>query len=113
MRLRSAVDRLNRADVRQSLAAKGTRLTRLRARLESAGASIIPREREKLSIAVRGLESLSPLAVLGRGYAIAFNESGGIIKRSADVSPGDRLRVRVNEGDIACRVTNNQRGDRE
>ena len=113
MRLRSAVDRLNRADVRQSLAAKGTRLTRLRARLENAGASIIPREREKLSVAVRGLESLSPLAVLGRGYAIAFNESGGIIKRSADVSPGDRLRVRVNEGDIACRVTNNQGGDGE
>jgi exodeoxyribonuclease VII large subunit len=113
MRLRSVVERLNRADVRQSLAAKGTRLARLRARLESAGASISPRERERLSVAARGLESLSPLAVLGRGYAIAFDESGGVIKRSADVSPGDYIRVRVNEGDIACTVTNNQGGDRE
>jgi len=75
--------------------------------LERAGASITPREREKLSIAVRGLESLSPLAVLGRGYAIAFNESGGIIKRPTDVSEGDRLKVRVSEGDIACRVIDN------
>jgi exodeoxyribonuclease VII large subunit len=52
-----------------------------------------------------GLESLSPLAVLGRGYAIAFNEMGAIVKRAADVAEGDRLRVRVDDGEIGCKVT--------
>ena len=108
MRLRAVVERLNEADVRRSLAMRAARLARLRARLERAGASITPREREKLSVAARGLESLSPLAVLGRGYAIAFNERGGVIKRAADVSEGDRLKVRVSEGDIPCTVTGNE-----
>jgi exodeoxyribonuclease VII large subunit len=113
MRLRSVVERLNQADVRQALAVKAARLAGLGARLDRVGASVIPREREKLSVAVRGLESLSPLAVLGRGYAIAFSKNGGIIKRAADVSVGDRIRVRVNEGDIACTVTNNRGGEGE
>src|SRR5262249_50232067 len=108
MRLRAVVERLNEADVRRSLAMRAARLARLRARLERAGASITPREREKLSVAARGLESLSPLAVLGRGYAIAFNERGGVIKPAGDVSEGDRLKVRVSEGDIPCTVTGNE-----
>ena len=55
-----------------------------------------------LILAAGKLNSLSPLAVLGRGYAIAFDGHGKVIKRAADVASGDRLRVRVNEGDIDC-----------
>jgi exodeoxyribonuclease VII large subunit len=55
-----------------------------------------------VSIAAGKLNSLSPLAVLGRGYAIAFDADGRVIKRASDVAAGDRLRVRVNEGDIDC-----------
>jgi exodeoxyribonuclease VII large subunit len=104
MQLRVVANRLHEADVRRALAVRSSRLARLRARLERAGASITPREREKLSVAVRGLESLSPLAVLARGYAITFNTRGEIIKRAADVARGDRLRVRVDQGEIGCRV---------
>jgi exodeoxyribonuclease VII large subunit len=104
MRLRSVAERLRRSDVRQALAMRSARLARLRARLERAGASIIPRERERFSVAARALESLSPLAVLARGYAIAFNEKREVIKRAADVRSGDMLRVRVHEGEIGCRV---------
>src|SRR5262249_5316067 len=110
--LRSAAERLQKADVRRALAARAGRLAVLRRRLDRAGASITPREREKLSVAVRGLESLSPLAVLGRGYAIAFNENDEVIKRAADVAEGDRLRVRVNDGEIHCRVQDNRSDDR-
>jgi exodeoxyribonuclease VII large subunit len=104
MQLRSVAERLREADVRRALAMRASQLARLRARLERAAASIIPREREKLSVAARGLDSLSPLAVLARGYAIAFNERREVIKRAADVRPGDKLGVRVHVGEIVCTV---------
>jgi exodeoxyribonuclease VII large subunit len=110
MRLRSVAERLRQADVRRALAVKGSRLARLRARLERAGASIIPREQEKLSVAARGLDSLSPLAVLARGYAIAFNERREVIKRAADVRPGDNLSVRVHDGEIGCKAVDYRPG---
>lgn len=67
------------------------------ARLARAGAS--------LSHAVGRLDSLSPLAVLGRGYAIVWRvEAGSILRRAADAAPGDRLRVRVAEGELLAEV---------
>jgi len=51
------------------------------------------------------LESLSPLAVLGRGYAVCWNEERTAIVRSAgSVAPGDRVHVTLADGEIDCRV---------
>jgi exodeoxyribonuclease VII large subunit len=51
------------------------------------------------------LDALSPLRVLERGYAIAIHESTGRAVRSeAEVKQGDRLRVRVFEGEIHAKV---------
>jgi len=51
------------------------------------------------------LDALSPLAVLGRGYAVCWNEDRTSIIRSARaVGPGDGVRVTLAEGEIACRV---------
>ena len=51
------------------------------------------------------LDALSPLAVLGRGYALCWNDARtGIIRSSASVSPGDRVRVTLAEGELGCRV---------
>ena len=45
------------------------------------------------------LDSLSPLAVLARGYALARRErDGAILRRASDVGPGDRLRIRLAPG---------------
>jgi exodeoxyribonuclease VII large subunit len=53
------------------------------------------------------LEDLSPLAILGRGFAVCYDESGERVLRSAaDVSPGDRVRVRLAEGALGCMVEN-------
>jgi exodeoxyribonuclease VII large subunit len=45
---------------------------------------------------------MSPLAVLGRGYAIAFDRPGRVIKRADDVKSGEALRVRVDDGEMDC-----------
>ena len=50
------------------------------------------------------LDALSPLKVLGRGYAMAQSEDGAILRDSAQVSPGDRIRVQLARGSLNCSV---------
>jgi exodeoxyribonuclease VII large subunit len=71
-------------------AALETRLARLRAAVEAYG------ER---------LHALSPLAVLGRGYAICrLPGDGAILKEASRVGPGDRVEVRLHRGRLDCAV---------
>ncbi|MBQ1211672.1 MAG: hypothetical protein IIX68_07715 [Clostridia bacterium] len=49
------------------------------------------------------LDALSPLKVLGRGYAIAYKE-GQPLRSVTDAKRGDRLAVRVEDGQIECEV---------
>jgi len=61
--------------------------------------------RSRLRLAAGKLDALSPLAVLSRGYAIVFKlPEERAVRRAADVVPGDRLRVRVQEGEFFSRV---------
>ena len=61
-------------------------------------------ERRAATLAAR-LDALSPLAVLGRGYALCWNEARtSIIRSPQQVRPGDRVHVRVAQGEIDCRV---------
>jgi exodeoxyribonuclease VII large subunit len=61
--------------------------------------------KSRLANAVARLDTLSPLAVLKRGYAIAKKvPSMEILKTSGEVSVGDRLELRLYEGELRCRV---------
>lgn len=52
------------------------------------------------------LDALSPLSVLGRGYALARRaDDGRIVRQSDDVAVGDDLDVQLAEGTIGVRVT--------
>ena len=58
-----------------------------------------------LSATVAKLESLSPLAVLGRGYAVCWNaDRTAIVRDAAHVQTGDRVRVTLAHGELACEV---------
>ena len=50
------------------------------------------------------LDALSPLAVLGRGYALARTESGKLVRRAKDTAPGDVLQLRLEDGEVRARV---------
>jgi exodeoxyribonuclease VII large subunit len=50
------------------------------------------------------LESLSPLKVLERGYALVFDASGKLIKSAEQVQVGDEITARVAKGEIKSRV---------
>lgn len=94
--------RLRDSDVRRGLIERRGALALLSERLKSAGRARVESGGEKLSVQAVRLDALSPLAVLGRGYAIAFDSEGRIVKRAADVSRGSRLRVRLGEGEVEC-----------
>jgi exodeoxyribonuclease VII large subunit len=67
---------------------------------------LLERKRQQLDRAAVQLEALSPLAVLARGYSIATSWPEGRVVRSArQVQRDDRLRVRLHEGSLDCRVT--------
>ncbi len=97
--------RLERRDARVVMAALAAAVARaddqLRARIMARHATAGARARE---LAGR-LDALSPLAVLGRGYAVCWNEARtSIIRSRAAVQPGDGVRVTLAEGEIGCRV---------
>jgi len=66
------------------------------------------------SIAAK-LESLSPLAVLARGYAVCWNgDRTTVIRDASKVAVGDSVTVTLQRGELACEVTERrpETGDR-
>jgi exodeoxyribonuclease VII large subunit len=51
------------------------------------------------------LESLSPLAILERGYALVFDSSGQLLKDAASVETGQQISARLARGQISAKVT--------
>jgi exodeoxyribonuclease VII large subunit len=49
--------------------------------------------------------ALSPTGVLLRGYSICRLPDGAVLRRVAEVAPGDALRVTVSDGDVQAEVT--------
>ncbi len=83
-----------------------TREARARVAAEAAIGRRLDRDRRRLSEAATRLDALSPLAVLGRGYALARRESDGrIVRAAADVALGDRIELRLASGQIGAEVT--------
>jgi len=95
-------NRLSEADIARALSARRGRLAVLSGKLDASALSMVRRNSEQLAVAAGKLDSLSPLAVLGRGYAIAFDARGSVIKRADDVSRGDRVHVKVSDGEMDC-----------
>ena len=62
------------------------------------------RERQRFGQLASKLDALSPLKVLGRGYAIPRKGDGGVVRSVSDVTPGDGLKLRVADGEISCQV---------
>ena len=96
---------LEQFDLRRRLGAIRARLIGVDGTLRGA---VVDRrhmaERQLQNCAAR-LESLSPLGVLGRGYAVCWNaDRTTVIRKASEVSEGDRVRVTLSEGELQCKV---------
>jgi exodeoxyribonuclease VII large subunit len=79
-------------------------LNLLSGRLVAAARAQLSQRREALGSCAAQLDALSPLAVLGRGYAIATREGVAVLS-SQELAPGDVVQVRVAHGSFGARVT--------
>lgn len=66
--------------------------------------AVINDKKTSLALNASRLDSLSPLATLSRGYAIALDSRGTVIKTAGDVQAGEDIEVVVSEGRIQCNV---------
>ena len=98
-RLRDASSRLAPA-LKDVVARLEVRLQRAALRLEQP----LPAARQRAEAALREqatrLDLLNPYAVLGRGYSITVGADGHVVRRAADVAPGDRVTTRLAEGEF-------------
>ena len=109
----------DRADVLVELAHLGTRLARGLAgrsgrvaerldrtfdRLTGTLERRLERHRHELSGLAGRLDALSPLKILERGYALARDEEGRVLKRVVQFPSGLRFRLRVTDGEVAARA---------
>jgi len=80
------------------------RLDRVRDRLTATVERRLERHRHELATLAGRLDALSPLRILERGYALARDGDGRVLKRVAQFPPGLRFRLRVTDGDVAARA---------
>jgi exodeoxyribonuclease VII large subunit len=104
--------RLDARDVRRQLAAMRARLAAADGRLTAAAQRRRDQARGRVTALAGRLDSLSPLAVLARGYAVCWNAARtAIVSRAAEVRTGDRVRVTLHEGELDCEVRGSHGSD--
>lgn len=64
----------------------------------------LSRHRQRLTALSAGLDAMSPLKVLGRGYAMVRSPGGEVVRRYDQVSPGEQVIVSLGEGALRCTV---------
>ncbi len=108
-RLLSLDRRLRGQDARLKLARSSHHALQLTTSLRSGLGAAIQVHEDRLRGLTARLGALSPLEVLGRGYAIVEGP-GGILRDAAAVSPGDPLNIRLGKGRLGATVESVQPG---
>ncbi|MBI3995429.1 MAG: exodeoxyribonuclease VII large subunit, partial [Nitrospirae bacterium] len=96
LRHRSPVERLYR------LATQARELTK---RFELQAGFYLRQKRNRIETLLTTMDSLSPLAILSRGYSITRKlPERTLLKEARGVDPGARVQVRLHQGSLICRV---------
>ena len=101
-----------RHDPRQQLAHARGHFDACRSRLDRTMERTIEAQRARLGALDAQFTSLSPLAVLDRGYALVLDARGSLVRSTRQVAPGEIVRTRLSDGTFTSRVesaTNQER----
>jgi exodeoxyribonuclease VII large subunit len=99
-----------RHDPRQQLGVARERLTVCRTHLDRTLERKVHESAAHLSALDARLHSLSPLAVLERGYALVIDAAGGVVRSTEQISAGDKVTTRLADGAFTSRVENVVKG---
>ena len=83
-------------------------LEMLRQRLEHAGTGVVQKNALRFQRTAAKLDALSPLKVLGRGYAMVTREDA-VVRSVTQLQPGDPVAVALSDGTVQCTVDAVQR----
>ncbi len=86
-------------------------LDHLQQRLGDLGGKTVSEHRKTFAGLAAALDAMSPLKVLGRGYAMVQTENGMIVKSWCDASAGTRVNVTLGEGGLTCTVDRPWKGE--
>ena len=106
--LRRGRERLEACSLPRQLAARRARLDVAGQRLDARWKAHQEARRAALGRSAGKLESLSPLGVLSRGYALAFRSDRRLVRTPQDAAIGDDLRLRLHQGALGVRVTSKE-----
>jgi len=81
------------------------RAAQLQARLERAARERIVRSEQRLALAQRALDAVSPLATVRRGFAIVKRADGTVLTDAATVAIGEQIEASLAHGSLTARVT--------
>ncbi len=111
---RLATDRLRTEHLTQRLQAhpptrrlqqQQLHLARLHGQLQSALTRQLDTHNRRFESAARTLHAVSPLATLGRGYAIVSSADQTVVRDSASLAPGQQITARLARGSVDATVT--------
>ncbi len=98
-------DRLRRQDIPARIGAIHRRLEYSHQALLHTFTRTITGRRIRLNRASTRLETLSPLGVLSRGYALVYSGDGSLLRSAAKAAPGESIHARLAHGVIKATVT--------
>ncbi len=107
--LRNITVRLSPIKLASQLNDKKTRLALLKQKQFSAIKSVVDGEDEKFKIKMAQLDALSPLSVLSRGFSIAENEKGEILRDAKNVKANEKVKIRLARGTIEAQVLESEK----
>ena len=97
--------KLETFDPRRALQSNRTRLVAADGRLEAVFRRRLHALEARLGSVSARLDALSPLAVLGRGYAVCWNaDRTKIVRDAQSVADGDEVNVTLERGALRCEV---------
>lgn len=86
------------------LADRRLNLDYLQQRFTALMQSFVQRKKGEFTSLASALDAMSPLKVLSRGYSMARQENGALVKSVQDITPGKTLVITVTDGSIYTTV---------
>jgi len=104
-RFLAIADRLRRQDFTAHMRTMHQRRQNADQRILHIFARSVTSQKNRLNRASTRLETLSPLAVLSRGYALVYSADGSLLSSTADITQGESIHARLAHGTIVATVT--------